>query len=61
PIILQAPVELSYTRDRDEIEREIHRTEHELLPKAIELIAAGHTRFDPQNARVVMIDEHGAG
>lgn len=57
PIILQAPIPLSYTRSRSEMEEEIHRTEHELLPRAIEIIAAQGVRFDERNPRVVLIDE----
>ena len=57
PIILQSAVELSYTRQASEIETEIHRTEHELLPRAIEMIAAGGVRFDERNPRVVLTDE----
>lgn len=57
PIILQAPITLSYTRDRSEIEDEIHRTEHELLPRAIEIIATNGVRLDERNPRLVMVDE----
>lgn len=61
PIILQAPYELTYTRDAAEVEEEIHRIEHELLPRAIRLIAAGAVRFDERNPRLVLIDEGGDG
>jgi phosphoribosylglycinamide formyltransferase 1 len=57
PIILQRAVELPYTRDPAEFEEEIHRVEHELLPRAIRLIAAGAVRFDEENPRVVHVDE----
>jgi phosphoribosylglycinamide formyltransferase 1 len=56
PIILQRAIEVPYTRDPEELEDEIHRTEHELLPDAIRLIAAGRVRIDPENPRVVWID-----
>lgn len=56
PVILQRAVELPYTRDAAEFEARIHRVEHELLPRAIRLIAAGAVRLDPQNPRVVQID-----
>jgi phosphoribosylglycinamide formyltransferase-1 len=56
PIILQRPVELPYTRDPDQLEDEIHRIEHQLLPEAIALIAAGRVRIDEGNPRVVWID-----
>jgi phosphoribosylglycinamide formyltransferase-1 len=57
PILLQAPVELTYTRSVTEVEAEIHRVEHELLPRAIELIAAGAVSFDPEDPRRVRIEE----
>ena len=56
PIILQRPVEI-YTRDAAELEEEIHRVEHELLPRAVRLIAAGAVRFDERNPHLVLIDE----
>jgi phosphoribosylglycinamide formyltransferase-1 len=56
PIILQRPVELPYTRDPDQLEDEIHRIEHQLLPEAIGLIASGRVRIDEDNPRVVWID-----
>jgi phosphoribosylglycinamide formyltransferase-1 len=56
PIVLQRPIPVPYTRDRAQLEREIHRVEHELLPEAIRLIAAGAVRVDPDNPRVVDVD-----
>jgi phosphoribosylglycinamide formyltransferase-1 len=56
PIILQRPVDVPYTRDRSQLEREIHEVEHQLLPEAIRLIAAGAARVDPGNPRVVHVD-----
>lgn len=57
PIILQQPIELTYTRPIAEFEEEVHRVEHELLPRAIELIARGAVRIDEDNPRLVRIDE----
>jgi phosphoribosylglycinamide formyltransferase-1 len=57
PIILQSPIAVPYTRDRSQLEEEIHRVEHELLPRAIRLIAAGAVRVDPENPRLVHVDE----
>ena len=57
PIILQAPVALADGRDRREIEAEIHQVEHELLPRAIELIAAGGATLHAHNPRIVLNDE----
>ena len=57
PIILQRAIPLTYTRPIDEVEQEIHRSEHELLPRAIELIAAGSVSIDRDNPRLVRIRE----
>ena len=57
PILMQRPVELTYTRPVAEVEEEIHRIEHELLPRAIELIAAGAVWIDPENPRLVRIED----
>ena len=56
PILLQRAVKVPYTRDRAQLEREIHRVEHELLPEAIRLIAAGGVGIDPENPRLVQVD-----
>jgi phosphoribosylglycinamide formyltransferase-1 len=56
PIILQRAVEVPKSRDWDELEERIHAVEHELLPRAIRLIAAGAVRLDEGNPRVVRID-----
>jgi phosphoribosylglycinamide formyltransferase 1 len=56
PIVLQQAIEVPYTRDRAQLEEEIHRVEHELLPEAIGLIAAGSVRIDPENPRLVHVD-----
>ncbi len=57
PIILQRAIEVPYTRDRSALEDEIHRVEHELLPRAIRLIANGAVRIDAENPRLVHVDE----
>jgi phosphoribosylglycinamide formyltransferase 1 len=57
PIILQEPVRLNYTRPIAQLEEDIHAVEHELLPRAVELIAAGKVAVDPENPRLVRIDE----
>jgi phosphoribosylglycinamide formyltransferase 1 len=62
PIILQEAVELPYSRDIEAAEQRIHEVEHELLPRAIRLIARGAVRIDPDNPRSVLIEENaGAG
>jgi phosphoribosylglycinamide formyltransferase-1 len=57
PIILQEPIELTYTRPIEEFEDQVHRVEHRLLPRAIELIAEGRVRTDERNPRLVRIDQ----
>jgi phosphoribosylglycinamide formyltransferase 1 len=57
PIILQRAIEVPYTRDRSQLEEEIHRVEHELLPEAIRMIAAGDVSVDADNPRLVHLDE----
>jgi phosphoribosylglycinamide formyltransferase-1 len=57
PIILQRAIELTYTRPIEEFEAQVHRVEHELLPEAIEMIAAGRVRIDDENPRLVRIEE----
>lgn len=60
PIILQRAIEVPYTRERSQLEDEIHRVEHELLPRAIRLIADGAVRIDAENPRLVHVDEKAA-
>jgi phosphoribosylglycinamide formyltransferase-1 len=57
PIVLQEALELPYPRDIGQIEERIHQIEHRLLPRAVRLIAAGSIRVDPDNPRVVLIEE----
>jgi phosphoribosylglycinamide formyltransferase 1 len=57
PIVLQEELELPYPRDIGQIEERIHQIEHRLLPRAVRLIAAGSVRVDPDNPRVVLIEE----
>jgi phosphoribosylglycinamide formyltransferase-1 len=56
PILLQRSFELTYTRPMHEVTEQIHAIEHELLPRAIELIAAGRVHLDADNPRLVRID-----
>jgi phosphoribosylglycinamide formyltransferase 1 len=55
PIILQRAVEVPESRGWDDLEERIHTVEHELLPGAIRLIAAGEVRIDERNPRLVRI------
>jgi phosphoribosylglycinamide formyltransferase 1 len=54
PIILQRPIPVPANRDREELEAAIHAVEHEMLPEAIRLIAAGSVAVEP-GGRVVSI------
>jgi phosphoribosylglycinamide formyltransferase 1 len=56
PIIMQRPVPVPDSRDWDELEEQIHATEHTLLPETIRLIAAGKVRIDEANPRLVLVD-----
>ena len=57
PIILQRAVTVPASRNWDDTEELIHAAEHELLPEAIRLIAAGRVSLDPDNPRVVRISK----
>jgi phosphoribosylglycinamide formyltransferase 1 len=57
PIILQQAVSLPYTRSKEDVLTVLHEAEHELLPRAIRLIADGRVRFDERNPRLVLVDE----
>jgi phosphoribosylglycinamide formyltransferase-1 len=57
PIIVQRPVPVPAGRDRAALEDAIHRTEHELYPQTIRMIAQGRVRIDPHEPRVVIIDD----
>jgi phosphoribosylglycinamide formyltransferase-1 len=57
PLILQRAVEVPPDRDRATLEERIHAVEHELLPEAIRLIAAGRVSIDAHNPRLVRVGE----
>jgi len=59
-IILQRAVDVPESREWDDLEERIHAVEHELLPRAIRLIAAGRVRIDEENPRVVSVDSDAA-
>jgi phosphoribosylglycinamide formyltransferase 1 len=56
PVILQRAVELPHADSAEEVLEELHPIEHELLPRAVRLIAAGAVRVDPANPRRVVIE-----
>jgi len=57
PILLQEAIPLPYAADIVATEQSVHAIEHELLPRAIRLIAAGAVRRDPADPRRVLVDE----
>ena len=57
PIIMQEAFELPYHRDIREVETRIHEIEHELLPRAVRLIAAGGVEIV---GRQVMVRDGGS-
>lgn len=59
PIVLQRAVPVPDDRDAAALEDAIHSVEHELLPQAIRLIAAGEVSFDPAAPRVVRLGPRG--
>jgi phosphoribosylglycinamide formyltransferase-1 len=61
PIILQEPLTLSYPVEIGEVEERLHAIEHRLLPQAVLLLAAGRVRVDPDNPRLVLIDDGESG
>lgn len=61
PIVLQRAVELPDARDPAAVRAALRPIEHELLPRAVALIAAGRLRRDPGHPRRVLIaDEPGS-
>lgn len=56
PVILQRAVELPDARSPGEVMERLQPVEHELLPEAVRLIAAGVVRVDPDNPRRVVIE-----
>ena len=56
PVILQRAVSIPDARTADEVMERLRPIEHELLPEAVRLIAAGAVRLDPAHSRRVLID-----
>jgi phosphoribosylglycinamide formyltransferase-1 len=55
PIVLQRAIELPDARTPAEVHERLRPIEHELLPKAVALMAAGRVRRDPDHPRRVLI------
>lgn len=56
PVILQRGIELPDARSAQEVMDHLQPIEHELLPAAVRLIAAGAVRLDLDNPRRVVVD-----
>ena len=54
PILLQEAVEIAEGEGRETLEPRIHAVEHRLLPRAVQLVAAGRTRLEGR--RVIIED-----
>jgi phosphoribosylglycinamide formyltransferase 1 len=59
PILLQEAFELPYHLDIAATRQRFHEVEHRLLPRAVRLIAAGRVRQDPDNPRLVRVEDDG--
>lgn len=57
PIVLQRAVELPDARDPATVRESLRPIEHELLPRAVALMAAGRLRRDPAHPRRVVVEE----
>jgi phosphoribosylglycinamide formyltransferase-1 len=57
PIVLQRAVELPDARDPQAVHAALRPIEHDLLPHAVALMAAGRLRRDPAHPRRVLMDE----
>jgi phosphoribosylglycinamide formyltransferase-1 len=56
PVILQRGVEIPDARSVEDVMARLRPIEHELLPEAVRLVAAGALRLDPENPRRVVIE-----
>ncbi len=57
PVILQASVALEDPASPEEVLAALRPLEHELLPQAVRLLAAGRLRADPANPRRIAIHD----
>jgi phosphoribosylglycinamide formyltransferase-1 len=55
PIVLQRAVELPDARTAAEVRERLRPVEHELLPRAVVLMATGRLRRDPDHPRRVLV------
>lgn len=57
PVILQRAIELPGARDPDAVHAALQPIEHELLPRAVRLIARGAVLRDPSDPRRVLVSD----
>jgi len=55
PIVLQRAIELPDARTAAEVRERLRPIEHELLPRAVALLAAGRLRRDPDHPRQMLV------
>jgi len=60
PVILQRALELPDAREAEEVLAALRPLEHELLPRAVALFAAGALRVDPDNPRRTLVEPEAA-
>jgi phosphoribosylglycinamide formyltransferase-1 len=56
PIVFQRALEAPDARDAADVHARLQPIEHELLPRAVALIAAGRVRRDPDHPRRMLVD-----
>jgi phosphoribosylglycinamide formyltransferase-1 len=61
PVILQRAVELPDARSPDEVLAALRPLEHELLPRAVALFAAGALHADAENPRRTIVERAASG
>jgi phosphoribosylglycinamide formyltransferase-1 len=57
PIVLQRALDAPHAREPAEVHARLQPLEHELLPRAVALLAAGRVRRDPGHPRRVLIED----
>jgi folate-dependent phosphoribosylglycinamide formyltransferase PurN len=50
-------LDIAYNDTVESLRERIHEVEHRILPRAIDLIAAGRVSFDLDNPRKVVIEQ----
>jgi phosphoribosylglycinamide formyltransferase 1 len=61
PIVLQESFAVTYPQTVQDVEQRVHEIEHRLLPEAVRLIAAGAVSPDPENPRLVRVEDGRGG